>query len=329
MIQFHGGMLLLIATASMLGGGRSFVVDPITLHGAGSYATVLPQGGKGPPETIHATENVKGKTPTNQWWSSLAWMKYSERHYPHPLAVEAAPGGLRLFYPGPGITANRDGIFGFMPAKNGEDLLLGHSAQDEFPDARVDGFSDWFVTVRFAAGQRSMTVSYGHGSPFVFALYEGGEPRLTFPKPLQVWSGDERSAVLGVTVNGKHYGLFGPSGSTWTGIQGKTLTNHAEGKHYFSVAVLPDNTKQTLALFQKYAYAHVTETRVAWSYDPKASTVTTTFTFRTTAHEGQQEGTLFALYPHQWRTAGDLHFQGEYSSVVSYQSCRASSCFLG
>ena len=52
-----------------------------------------------------------------------------------------------------------------------------------------------------------------------------------------------------------------------------------------------------------------------WSYDPKTSSVTTTFTFHTTPREGDAEGTLFALYPHQWRNAGDLHFVGEYPSV--------------
>ncbi len=172
-----------------------------------------------------------------------------------------------------------------MPV-NGDDLLLGHSAQDEFPDARVDGFSDWFVSARFASGPRSMTVSYGHGSPFVYALYESGDPRLTFAKTPKIWSGDEHSPVLGVSINGKHYGLFGPTGSTWTGLDGKTLTNHSGGKAYFSVALLPDDAAETLSLFKQYAYSHVTDTRVAWSYDPKTSAVTTTFTFRTKAYEG-------------------------------------------
>ncbi len=39
---------------------------------------------------------------------------------------------------------------GTMP-DGGDDVVLGHSAQSEFPDARVDGFSDWFVSARFAA----------------------------------------------------------------------------------------------------------------------------------------------------------------------------------
>jgi endoglucanase Acf2 len=283
--------------------------------GAGSYTTDLPRGAKAPPDTIYRTENVAGKTPTNDWWSSLAWLKFSERQYPHPLAMQAEPGGLRVFYPGPDISANQDAITGAMPA-GGDDLVLGHSAQDEFPDARLDGFSDWFVSARFAAGSHAVTVSYGHGSPFVYALYEGGDPRVTFPKPPRVWSGDENSPVLGVTANGRHYGLFGPTGSTWAGLKGKALTNHSDAKHYFSLALLPDDAPETLALFKRYAYSHVTDTRVEWSFDPKASTVTTTFTFRTTPREGDVDGTLFALYPHQWRNlADDLHFRGEYASV--------------
>src|SRR5205823_1823348 len=113
---------------------RAGAADPIVKQGAGSYTTALPAGAKAPPETIYRTDKVEGKTPTNDWWSSLAWMKYSERQYPHPLAVEAGPHGLRVYYPGANITANRDAIFGFMPPGNGDDLILGHSGQEEFPD---------------------------------------------------------------------------------------------------------------------------------------------------------------------------------------------------
>jgi endoglucanase Acf2 len=126
-------LVVLIATSS----SRSLAEEPIVRQGAGSYTTSLPAGAKAPPQTINCTETVTGKMPTNKWWSSLAWMKFSERHYPHPLAVEAEAKGLRLFYPGAKITANASGIFGFMPAKSADDLILGHSAQDEFPSAPV------------------------------------------------------------------------------------------------------------------------------------------------------------------------------------------------
>jgi len=313
-----------IILSSFVAGGRA--AEPVTPVGAGSYANALPLGAKGPPATVYRTENARGPMPTNDWWSSLAWLKYSERQYPHPLAVEAGASGLRVFYPGANITANKDAIFGFMPAGGGDDFILGHSTQDKFPDARVDGFSDWFISARFAEGDRRMTVTYGHGSPFVYALYQGGSARITLGKAGQVWAGDEKSAVLGITVNGKHYGLFGPSGSTWTGLKDRTLVNQTD-RGYFSLAVLPDASPKTLALFTAHAYAHVTDSKVAWAYDPKTSAVTTTFTFTTKAHEGQQNQTLFALYPHQWRNAPGLMVLAEYPSVRGKMKLAAGASF--
>ncbi len=72
--------------------------------GGGSMAVALPAGATTPPETIFAVPGLERKMPTNDWWSSLAWMPYSERQYPHPLAVCAAASGLRVYYPGNRIT---------------------------------------------------------------------------------------------------------------------------------------------------------------------------------------------------------------------------------
>jgi endoglucanase Acf2 len=280
--------------------------NAIVKVGEGSYTTAQPAGTKAPPKMIFQTENFQGKMPTNQWWSSLSWSKFPNRQYPHPLAITAEPAGLRVYYPGSSITVSGDKkrFSGQMPEKS-QDLILGHSEQATFPEALIDGHSDWFVDVRFGTAEKGMKVSYGHGSPFVFALYEGGSPKVTFAKTAKVWSGDEKSAVLGVTVDGRHYGLFGPTGSTWSGLDSKVFTSKSDGKKYFSVAVLPDSAVKTLELFTKYAYSHITDTKVDWNYDPAASTVRTWFTVTTTAHEGPKEaqGTLFALYPHQWRNA--------------------------
>jgi endoglucanase Acf2 len=284
--------------------------------GAGGYVTQLPPGAKAPQPLIYRTDSLKGPMPTNDWWSSLAWMKYSERQYAHPLAVMAEVGGLRIFYPGNSITANKDAIFGFMPEKT-DDFVLGCSTAATFDDARVESFSDWFVTARFGQPGRGMSVSYGHGSPYVYALFDaGGEAKLTFAKPPTVWSGTPGSATLGVTIAGRHYGLFGPRGSSWEGIGAATLTNRSGGKPYFSVAILPDATEQTLALFTKHAYAHVTDTKVEWAYDAKTSTVTTQFKCVTKAYEvGGGSGTLFALYPHQWRNSTTPFLDPTYKSV--------------
>jgi len=315
-MKSHCAPVLFAAIAVVSATGGTWAGESIVQVGAGSYSTVLPKGAKGPPATIYKTDAVTGPIPTNDWWSSLAWLPYSERHYPHPLAIQAGKKGLRVHYPGAKITANKDAIFGFMPPENtDEDFVIGHSAQAEFPDARLDGWSDWFVRASFAAGGSSLKVSYGHGSPFVYALYEGGTPKLIFGKPPTVWAGTEKDAVLGVSVSGRHYGLFGPSGSTWSGLGGKTFVCNAGDKRYFSAAVLPENTEKALKLFQQYAYAHVTDTKVAWEYEPQTGTVTTKYAFTVKAYEGAETGTLTALYPHQWRNTPALLLDYAYASV--------------
>lgn len=272
----------------------------IVRMGAGSYATQPPTGAKSPPATIYRTADLGGPMPTSDWWSSLAWISFSEPMYAHPLVLKAQPDGLRIWHPA-AITASRVGLLASMPGGDREDLVLSHSRAGQFPEARVAGFSDWFVTAAFATGGQAMRVSFGHGSPFVYATYLGGDPVVRFGAPPKVWSGEGNSAVLGITVGNRHYGLFGPTGGTWLGLGTSTFTCATDGKPYFSLAALPDDRPETLALFRRHAYAHVTGTRVEWSYTPEDALVTTRFTITTHPMEGTETETLFALYPHQWR----------------------------
>lgn len=301
--------------------------QPVSLQaGRGSYLTRLPVGAREPPAAISRTENYRGPVPTNRWWSSMAWMDFSERQFPHPLAVQAEASGLRIFYPGPHLHAANKAIMAIMPG-GGDDLILGHSNQPRFPDARLDGASDWFVRAGFHSGSNRMVVSYGHGSPYIFALFQGGTARLRFGRPPTVWSENRPASVLGITVNGKHYGLFGPSGSTWVRPDERTLVNQAGNKPYFSLALLPSRSQEVLDLFARHAQAHVIDTRVEWAYDPAGSTVSTTFRFVTKPYEGQESGTLFALYPHQWKNTDARLFHHEYSSIRGVMKLGQGSMF--
>jgi endoglucanase Acf2 len=265
--------------------------------GAGSYTRDLPMGAKGPPGTILRTERVRGPMPSNDWWSSAAWPGKSFPQYPYPLAVKTEPEGLRIYYPGPSIRSDKAAIYGSM-AGGKEDFVLGHSAVDHFPRPLVDGSSDWFVDLRFATNDAALRVSYGHGSPYVYAVYQGGEPRLTFGSAPSVMVGDDHSPTLGVNIHGRRYGLFAPSGST-----------------------------ATLELFARHAHAHVVGTKVSWSYDPASAAVTTRFDFETVAREGDERGTLFALYPHQWRNTGTALLPLGYRSVRGAMKLGAGSSF--
>ena len=156
--------------------------------GPGSYSTQLPEGAKAPPAEIFRTANVPGPMPTNDWWSSLAWVPLSDVMYPHPLAVRAIASGLRVYFPGGNLTANKSAIFGFMAGET-DDFTIGHSAVEKFAEARVDGFSHWFVDALFADGAKTLRTSFGHGSPFVFVKIAGGNPTLRFGKEApKVWA---------------------------------------------------------------------------------------------------------------------------------------------
>ncbi|HZJ17696.1 MAG TPA: glycosyl hydrolase [Chthoniobacteraceae bacterium] len=289
----HRTAAFLVLTAVMtLCGGRG---EDIVKVGAGSYATKLPEGAKAPPVTIYRTANVKGPMPTNDWWSSLAWKPFGDALYPHPLALKAEPGGLRVAYPGANITANKSGIFGAMPGKP-DDFTIGHSAVAQFSEARADGYSDWFVDLLFADGDKRLRTSFGHGSPFVYVTIAGGDVTLDFGKTApKVWAGLAEYDALGFSVGNRHYGVFAPTGSTWSDLTATKWACNAKGKGYFSVALLLDDKPEGLISFQQYAYNHVTATRI------RRNGSGTEFEFITKIWEGVVADTRCALYPHQCR----------------------------
>jgi endoglucanase Acf2 len=280
--------------------------------GAGSYTTELPDGFNPLPEKIFKTQDVKGPTVTGQWWSSLLWQEFSANMFAHPLAMVATPEGLAISYPGAAIVGAEPAIMGGGVSKEG-DFRIGLSSGTPFKAAECGGYSDWFVTAAFAAGEASLRTSFGHGSPFVYGTYAGADPVLTFDQRPQVWAGSEKDAVLGVTVKGNHYGLFGPAGSTWSGLDGLVFTNKAGGKNYFSVALLPDNKPETLELFKRYAHNHVVGTQVDFQALP--GKVKATYRFETKALEGTETGTIFSLYPHQWKYTSTPLTEMAYKSV--------------
>lgn len=284
----------------------------IVPHGAGSYTTQRPPECKPLPDSIFRTAAMTGPTLTGQWWSSLLWQDFSANLFAHPLAMLCTPEGLAVSYPGTAIVASHEAIMGGGVTRDG-DFRIGHSATTEFPDARCGGHSDWFVTASFAKGDASLETTFGHGSPYVFCRYRGGGPLLTFVEMPRIWAGTADQPVLGVTVRGHHYGLFGASGSTWSGLDGKVFTNSPGEKDHFSIALLPDDKPETLERFKRHAHHHVTDSKV--EYDITGGTVRATHSFETRAMEGTGEGTLFALYPHHWKYLKTPLAGGSYASV--------------
>ena len=145
--------------------------------------------------------------------------------------------------------------------------------------------------------------------------------------------------VLGVTVNGTHYGLFAPGGSAWkpNGEAVNQVSTDLNGREYFSVAVLPDSKPATIEWFRRLAFAFLTDTRIDYRYDSETATVQTTYTATTEAKEGDNTDTLFALYRHQYLHLTDSDRVSNFTyisprgemKVVSGGSFETSTPFLG
>ncbi|ODN43776.1 glycosyl hydrolase [Piscirickettsia litoralis] len=130
---------------------------------------------------------------------------------------------------------------------------------------------------------------------------EGSIARLEQDKN-EVWY--QNANVMGLSVNGHHYGLFAPSGSQWSVSGNRSLiSSNLAGKNYWSVALLPEKNIETLLEFKKYAYSFVTSGKANYQYQPESSEIVTDFILNFDQKEpaNHNNQTVMALYPHQWK----------------------------
>lgn len=308
----------------------------------GYVVTEAPEGivvganDKREPVKPKVTEDFEGPPTSNDWWSSLIWQfeksePWSYEMFPHPLTLRARAEGLAMGYSDKASLQGRRYVFPYE-----RDLVVGLAGLSS-PDTRVAAYSDWSVTADWRTGSSRLRATFGHGLPFVYFERQGTAPvtitvsRLVGDKAEKVdasmWS--ENGGVLGVTVGDHHYGFFAPTSATWT-RKGDTFSSNLNGKDYFSVAVLPDRSPETLKLFREHAYAFVTETRVSWSYDEKKAELSSRFEAKATLKDdakGLSPLPLMALYRHQWLYSADKLLPLEYVSPRGQMKLLAGAAF--
>ncbi|MEU2970636.1 glycosyl hydrolase [Nocardiopsis alba] len=319
-----GGLGLFAAATALVMGGSALALTgsgaddaaPVSAEGStevpvgsGGYTTVLPEGRSGPsdldgaPVSPKVTDDFEGPAPTNEWWSSLIFQRYSDNPYgenlfAHPLNFLPHSGGLDMGHSDTPTLVGDDLKYEYTAAS---DLTLGVTGLDS-PDTRTADHGDWTVTAHWEGGGPTLRVTLGQGLPFAYAETSGADARVTFDGAPEVWHED--GSTVGVTVNGRHYALFSPSDAPWT-LEGDTLTASTGDEGYYSAALLP--SPDDLDRFAPYAHSFVTGSVVEYDYDESAATLTSTYRLETEAREGEETGTLMALYPHQWENAtGDL-----------------------
>ncbi len=291
--------------------------------GKGSYATT---GGSGLPNfNPYVTPDFSQKSISNKWWVTLITTQYSQNLFAHPVSYQASAVGLEMGYPGAAT-----GGAGNFSSKHVKSITIGMPGMNA--DAvRVARYGHFSVTARFTSGAMAMEATMAQGLPFVYCKMTGGAAAIACNAAPTIWA--NQGNVLGITVDGKNFGIFAPTGSSWTGTS--TLTSTLNGKDYLSVALLPDAAAATLAFFKQYAYSFAKDTRVDIAYDEKNGVINATFRIVPDIKEGAETGTIYALFRHQWLNTYAPFAPFTYASargemkVVAGQSFTTSMKFNG
>lgn len=291
--------------------------------GAGSYSTSLPSGEIGPQNSSgqnilpKVSDSFTNRVQTNDFWSSLIFPFFGNPHsgklFAHPLSMQAVNTGLQLNYTTDYVLATAaPGTDYLFPYDLNGHLTVGVSGLNA-SNTKTYKYDDWTVTAEWIDGEKSMLATLGHGLPFVFFEINGGDASIDFDGNPNVWYNE--NGVLGVTIEGRHFGIFAPTGSSWN--VGGSYTSNLNGKDYLSVALLPDNSQSTLNEFKSRAYAFVTNSLVEWDYDESSSVLTSTYRYETTlkdSAEGNINETISALYRHQWLNVNEPLTEHTYTS---------------
>jgi endoglucanase Acf2 len=243
---------------------------------------------------------VAAPVPTHRFWAAKNWFPLNRTPqggeitmFPEPLALQTTAHGLQVGYSSQ-INVTRDYyIHAVQP-----DLTIGARGLNA-SSVQVAGYTDRMVDFDFGP----LKTRVGRGMPFVYIETKATgnaapDPTVTFTASPTIFI--QTKNQIGVTLGANSYGLFCPSGGSWS-MAGAVFTCHMpRARNYLSVALLPG--AGAFARYARYAFLFPTDTRLSWSYDPQRSQVSTTFEVTTQVKEGagSDSGFLQALYPHQY-----------------------------
>ncbi len=283
--------------------------------GKASYVDKKPIGQSGPhQDKPYITENIKGGLPSNKWFSSILWTEYSEAMYPLPLTFSCSESGYWIGFPEINVFKEGDGDTQIVMPHFPQFSITGNDFNPK--DARLDKYTDFAIDILMTDGNKRIKATVVRGSPFVFFNFENLEIILNFIEKATIWYGNEHSDTLGLTINNVNFAIFAPRGSKWKNLKtSNPLLQNPKNKNFISIALLPDNTKKTLELFKKYAFAFPTNTIVEWKYDKEKSKVITKYSILTESRQDNSSKTLMALFPHHWRNQKIKTLDYTYNSI--------------
>jgi endo-1,3(4)-beta-glucanase len=282
---------------------------------SGSYTNTFPgtdsAGRNGYPSGApQLSGNALGKpVPTNDWWSKLVKEDHADNLFNYPMTLKTTNTGLIVTYIPWGVIGDSKPI---------EVGLTGLNTTK----ATVSNYSDWTVTMNWKDSSHELKVTSGIGMPFLYFEKDADDVL-----EIKVNSGtatiSNEVLIIENASDGQDFVFYAPVGSTWSN-SGNIFTSALNGKTYWSMAMLPQNTSNVSGIAQdlkKYAYVFPVNTSTSWSYNESNSKLTTNFTVTTEVKEGTNSNMLLGLLPHQWY---NLMSNSPTPNTYSYSSVRGS-----
>ena len=308
-----------IAVAGLAALSCAVMAADVKPVGAGGLRLSVSSGDRSAPEAAFRTAEMKQQAaPTNQWYSSVMFTRWSNVLHAIPLTFKATEQGLEVGLPEKTIvpTERRDTEVHYP---HRADLSIRPAAFT--PEAALlAGRGDWSIDVDLAQGADAMRATILHGSPMAYLRLSRGDALLRAgdSAQAQVWA--QGAHVLVLRYPDRQFAVYGPKGATWSQDAGQWRVKlPAQGGH-LALATLPQADDATLARFERSAHLRVTDTRADFRIDTERSEVITTFRAATQALGDEAAAPMLGLYPHHYH--GDAELTA--ASEIGFNSIRGA-----
>lgn len=118
----------------------------------------------------YVTSNVTNAIPSNDWWTSIIYTKYSDTMPALPMAYRYSKTGLGMYYADGFYSRTENG--GMGADSKYDDITVGASNITGKTAAKLDSYGDWSVNVAFSDDDTpKMLSTLVKGSPFVYNTF--------------------------------------------------------------------------------------------------------------------------------------------------------------
>jgi endoglucanase Acf2 len=277
----------------------------VVQRGSGAWRTQVSSADNPVPSAPYRTAAMLERAaPTNQWYSSVMFTRWSEVLHAVPLTAKASAQGLEVGFPQKAVVPTERKDVEIHYAHKADITLRPLGFQPKA--ALLAGHSDWAVDIAFEAEKSTMLTTLAHGSPFVYAQLSQGDLSLDLASSLtgRLWTADARVLLIRDAI--KTYAAFAPTGAQWVQAGASWQMRMPVDRRYASLAVLPNDQDSTVREFLAQAYSHIVDTRAEYRVDRQKSEVVTGFKVKTRTFEGPEGTGVMGLYPHHWHQSPAL-----------------------